>query len=726
MLRKYNQAQKEAIQASDGPVLVIAGAGSGKTSVLIQHIIYLINDKERSISPDNILAVTFTNKAANEMKERLEEIKCSDSKVNDKDFSNIWIGTFHAICARILHKHINYLGFQQSYNIYDKNDSKRLIKKCISMLDIDSKQYQVKTISNIIENSKNKLIDENDFYDNAIGFYNKIISKVYKKYQEELKNNQSLDYSDLIVKTVQLFKKHPDILEYYQEKFKYILVDEYQDINHAQYILIKLLSKKRRNLFVVGDPDQSIYRFRGAELGNIISFEEDFPESTVIKLEQNYRSSENILKAASFVIKNNTYRKEKRLWTTRKGGEKIKYYEASSAFDEAEFIAREIKNIVKHKKLKWRDIALLYRTNAQSRSFEEVFAKNSIPFRLIGGIRFYDRKEIKNILYLLKIIYNPDDKECIKRWLEMDRMGIGEMGFKKINYIANHEQRIILDVLPEFIQSPGSRINENNKEKIINYLQTFNYLRKNQDKISFVIEQLIKRVEYYNLIRDDDDQIKTENKIENVKAFIQSVREYEKQNTQAKLNDFLTYVSLISGVDSLDNSDNKNAVNLMTLHCAKGLEFPVVFLTGLEEGIFPHNRSFSSQVELEEERRLCYVGMTRAIDLLYLTYTWRRNMDGKTVFNKTSRFFSEIPKRYLDKAKILSNGFNINSGYETLKRDKKELFIDDVVCHPDWGEGSIINKKETGNDCYVTVNFKFYGIKRLSLKYAPLKKVEKN
>ncbi len=725
MVVNYNQAQKKAIESSKGPVLVIAGAGSGKTSVLIEHIIYLI--EKENVNIENILGVTFTNKAANEMKERINRVIDLNNGGNSLK-NNLWIGTYHSICVRILHRYIEYLGFNNGFNIYDSNDTKRLIKKCINELDLDSKQYRIKTIYSIIEKAKNELVNENDYSEKAIGFYNKIIAKIYQKYQEEMYNNQSLDFGDLILKTVEIFRKYPDILRYYQNKFKHILIDEYQDINHAQYILVKLLSQKRNNLFAVGDPDQSIYRFRGAELSNIINFEEDFPECKVIKLEENYRSSDIILKGADFVIKNNVYRKEKGLWTKKKGGEKIKYYEANSAGDEAEFVARETKNLKDIQQMKWKDFVVLYRTNTQSRNFEEVFARHNIPHRIIGNIRFYDRKEVKNLIYLMKLIDNPSDKESCRRWLEMDKMGIGSRGIEKLNNIAQQEDKDILDVLPNYLELSGNRIKDENKEKIRQYIEIFEELRKKTINISSLLENLIKRIRYYNIIADEDDKIKTGNKIENVKIFLQSVRDYEKIHPETKLNEFLSYISLISDVDSLSNSSNgEDVVNLMTLHCAKGLEFPVVFLTGLEEGIFPHARSMTSSRDLEEERRLCYVGMTRAMNRLYLTYSWRRNIDGKTKFNKVSRFFKEIPKKYLGKSEMLFNNniYDLNEN-KISKKEKIQLTVDDFINHPDWGDGIIINKKKAGDDYYITVNFYNSGIKRLSLKYAPIKKIEKN
>lgn len=726
MFKELNPDQLKAIQADDGPVLVIAGAGSGKTSVLTQRVLYLIEN--RGILPENILAVTFTNKAAKEIKDRIHKFSLSafyDQRNNSNH--HLWIGTFHAICARILHHHIKLLGFKERFNIYDQNDSIRLIKKCLESLDLNPKQYKPKIISSMIERAKNHLIDEENFDEEAIGFYHKTVSKIYQNYQAELLKNQALDFGDIIHKTVQLLQTYPKILEYYQAKFQYILIDEYQDINHAQYILIHLLSGKHQNLFVVGDPDQSIYRFRGAELSNIIHFEKEFPICQVIKLEQNYRSSEKILRGASFVIRNNLYRKEKELWTSRKGGEKIKYYEANSANDEAEFVANEIMKLKHHNNMDWNSFVILYRTNAQSRPFEEFFARNHIPFKIFGGIRFYERKEIKDLIYLLKLIDNPQDQECCYRWLEMDKMGIGKKGFQKLAKKAEQENKTILEVLPTYLQISGNRICEENKEKIEKYLRLFTELRETRKtNISLLLEKLIKGIRYYERLSHKEDQIKKENRIENVKIFLQSVKEYEKMSQGSELNDFLTYVSLISATDTISDSINEKVVQLMTLHCAKGLEFPVVFLTGLEEGIFPHNRSIASQIDLEEERRLCYVGMTRAMERLYLTYSWRRNIDGRTKFNQVSRFFHEIPAEYLERIKMIPTEL-MGKTKKNFDNHLNKINLDDWIYHPDWGKGSVLNKKEAGNDdCYITVHFQTVGIKRLSLKYAPIKKIEKD
>lgn len=723
MISKFNSAQKKAITAGNGPVLIIAGAGSGKTSVLTQRIMYLI--EERNIKPNNVIAVTFTNKAANEMKLRINRLLHSSNKQYSEN-DRIWIGTFHSVCARILHKYSYLLGYQQRFNIYDKNDTLRLIRKCIKGLNLDSKQYKSELICRLIENAKNQLIDENQYCDDAIGFFNKKVGQVYQVYQTEMMKNQSFDYGDLIQKTVLLFNQFPDVVTYYQAKFHHILVDEYQDINHAQYTFIQLLAEKSRNLFVVGDPDQSIYRFRGAELSNIIHFEEHFPNCRVFKLEQNYRSSNTILKGASVVIQNNRYRKEKNLWTNRKEGEKIKFYEANSSSDEAEFISREISRLKKIKKLCWRHFAILYRTNAQSRPFEEILARSNIPFKLIGGIKFYERKEIKDLISLLKLLDNPHDRECCFRWLEIYRMGIGMKGFQKLTEIAEQENKSILEILPAFLNIPGNRVSNENQKQMKTHLQIFEDLRNmKRTNISTITENLIRRTRYYSLLSSKDDRMKIAHKIENVKTFIQSIIEYEKLNQRGNLNDFLTYIALISGAeDHVEESSTGDAVHLMTLHCAKGLEFPVVFLSGLEEGIFPHHKSLTHPLDLEEERRLCYVGMTRAMESLYLTYCWRRNMDGRTTFNQKSRFFNEIPKEYLEKTEMTPNDLFFQPEVNT-PGDGKLIQVDDPIIHPDWGQGKVISKKEVENDQYITVHFEDYGIKKLSLKYAPIKKIEK-
>lgn len=718
MLNNFNLKQKEAILVGEGPVLVIAGAGSGKTSVLTQRIVYLIDKKK--IPPGNILAVTFTNKAANEMKRRISYLVNFNKKYGFL-YNQIWIGTFHATCARILHQQINYLGYQDGFNIYDKNETANLIKKCIKTLNLDSKQYNHNMVSNVIESAKNRLIDENEFSLKAIGFYNKKIGEIYKIYQEKLAKKQALDYGDLILKTVQILQNYSVVLEYYQNKFSYILVDEYQDINHAQYVLIRLLSQKNQNLFLVGDPDQSIYGFRGAELSNIINFENDFPDCKIIKLEQNYRSTEMILKGATGVIRNNKYRKEKILWTNRKGGEKIKFYQATSAIDEAEFIAREITHLKEIKKLNWCHFGVLYRINIQSRPFEEVFAQKNIPFKVIGSSRFYDKNEIRSLINFLKLINNSRDLDCFKRWLEIEKVGIGDKNFQFLSERALTEERPILDILSEYLNNSGNRVTEQNKIKLQKHIRLINNLQKRHDmNISSLAEQLIAEVDYYQLLKDNQNIIKNKNMINNVKLFIQSLREYEKMNPANNLNDYLTYISLISDVDTNNDFKNDNLVYLMTLHCVKGLEFPVIFLTGFEEGLFPHQKSLTNQLELEEERRLCYVGMTRAMERLYITYSWRRNIDGKTAFRQPSRFLNEIPPNCTEKVEFIPPEF---PDFKNL--NKKDIQIENWILHPDWGEGIITNIKETTDDLYITVQFKDFGIKRLSLKYAPIKKINR-
>jgi DNA helicase-2/ATP-dependent DNA helicase PcrA len=723
MFEDLNSKQKEAMSIIDKPVLVIAGAGSGKTSVITQRIIYLI--KNIKIFPGNILAVTFTNKAANEMKKRIINNTLLNKEILSTSLYNqIWIGTFHSVCARILRKHINIMGYKNRFNIYNKNESINLIKECIKLLSFDIKQYNARIVHSIIESAKNRLLDENEFSAKSIGLYNYQIGEIYKKYQEQLIIQQALDYGDLILKTVVIFKNFPTILEYYQKIFKQILVDEYQDINHAQYIFIKLLSQKNKNLFVVGDPDQSIYGFRGAELSNIINFEKDFTECKVVKLEQNYRSTEIIIRGATQVIKNNIYRKEKKLWTEKKGGEKIKYYEASSINDEADFVAQQIVNLKRNKKINWSDFVVLYRINTQSRPFEEVFAQKHIPFKVVGNSGFYERKEIKYLINILSIINNSYNKDSIKKWLEIEKIGIGKKGFQSIVEKAGGEgeQKSILSTLSHYINLSDNRITLENKKKIKQHINIFMELQKNNNiNISKLVEIIIKEINFYNLINSKEDSSIKKNIINNVKIFIQSMREFEKLNPEAKLDNFLNHISLVTDIDIVDDLNNDNKVSLMTLHCVKGLEFQVVFLTGFEEGLFPHRKSIINQIDLEEERRLCYVGMTRAKDQLYITYSWRRNVEGITLFNQVSRFFSEIPKDCTEK---INRNYPDYLEQQGFSRMKEVINIYDLIFHPDWGEGIITNIQETKNDLYLTVNFNNSGIKRLSLKYAPIKKIK--
>ncbi|HAJ33802.1 MAG TPA: ATP-dependent DNA helicase PcrA [Candidatus Atribacteria bacterium] len=713
ILENLNERQQEVVKIKEARILVIAGAGSGKTKVLTHRIAYLIFQKK--ITPSNILAVTFTNKAAQEMKDRIEIIS---KNISDRNMiKGLWMGTFHSICARILRREIDALGYDKNFIIYDKGDQLGMVRRCIKALDLDNKKYSPNVISSIIDRAKNNLEDVEKFEYNALNYFKKIVAKVYTQYQEELFQNNALDFNDLILLTVKLFKKRPEILENYQNKFRYILVDEYQDINFAQYQLVRLLSGKHNNLFVVGDPDQSIYKFRGADLNNILRFEQDFPHSKVIKLEQNYRSTKVILEGASNLIKHNINRKEKELWTDKKGGEKIRCYEAVSALDEAVFVSQEIIKLNKEKGKAFKDFAILYRTNAQSRAFEEVFNKQGIPFRVVGGLRFYERKEVKDILAYLRLIHDQKDRVSFLRIINNAKLGIGKITLSKIEELAGKNNLNFHQALKQGVRV--IKISGDRKEAINKFTSLIDELSKKKREIkgSELLVELIKKINYYEELKKEGE-FKAQSKIENIQELILAVKEFEENNEDKSLTAFLEYIALITDIDLYKGEED--VVTVMTLHSAKGLEFPVVFITGFEEGIFPHSRSLNSREELEEERRLCYVGMTRAKESLYLTYAWRRNLNGNTLFNSVSRFISEIPKHLQKKADI-EKGEEIPSLEN--RREKIEVAVGDKIRHADWGMGVILNKIETENDIYITVDFERVGLKKLSINFAPLEKI---
>ncbi|HDK27117.1 MAG TPA: ATP-dependent DNA helicase PcrA [Candidatus Atribacteria bacterium] len=712
ILENLNIKQQEAVKAENAPVLVIAGAGSGKTKVLTYRIAYLIFEKK--INPGNILAVTFTNKAAQEMRDRVELL---NKEIYDQGIiKDLWMGTFHSICVRILRREIEALGYDKNFVIYDKTDQLSLIRRCLNILDLDNKRYSPNVISSVIDKAKNKLEDVELFEYNAMNYFTKIVTKVYRQYQEELFENNALDFGDLILLTVRLFRERPKILECYQKKFRYILVDEYQDINFAQYQLIKLLSENYYNLFVVGDPDQSIYKFRGADLSNILRFEKDFPHSKVIKLEQNYRSTQIILDGATNLIKNNKKRKEKELWTDKKGGQKIRCYEASSALDEAIFVGQEIIKISKRENKAFKDFAILYRTNAQSRAFEEIFNKQGIPFKVVGGLRFYERKEVKDLLAYLRFIQDQKDWVSFLRIVSNNKWGIGKVTLSKLKDLVKKNNLNYHQALQQHLKTINMSINRTEKIKyFISLVDEFNK-KKDKFKGSKILTELIQKIDYFTELKKEGE-FKAQTKIENIKELILAIEEFEEENEDKSLRAFLEYVALINDVDLYRGEED--TVTVMTLHSAKGLEFPVVFITGFEEGIFPHSRSINNEEELEEERRLCYVGMTRAKEKLYLTYAWRRNLNGNTLFNSVSRFITEIPRHLREKV-------SVGRGEETPVHNKrKELINVDVgikIKHADWGVGVIVDKIGTENDIFITVDFGKVGLKKLSMKYAPLEK----
>jgi len=713
ILDNLNSRQQEAVKVKEASILVIAGAGSGKTKVLTHRIAYLIFQKK--IDPGNILAVTFTNKAAQEMKNRIELL----SKVisNRNMMKGLWMGTFHSICARILRREIDSLGYDKNFVIYDKGDQLSMIRRCLGTLDLDSKKYSPNIISSIIDKAKNNLEDVELFEYNAIGYFKKVVARVYQQYQIDLFENNALDFGDLILLTVKLFRERPEILDHYQNKFRYILVDEYQDINIAQYQLVKLLSNRDHNLFVVGDPDQSIYKFRGADLNNILRFEQDFPHSRVIKLEQNYRSTKVILEGATNLIKHNRNRKEKELWTDKKGGEKIMCFEAASALDEALFVSQEIIKLNKEEDKAFKNFTILYRTNAQSRAFEEIFNKQGVPFRIVGGLRFYERKEVKDILAYLRFIYDQKDGVSFLRIIHNIKLGMGKITLSKIETLARKNNLNFHQALKQGLRV--IKISADRKEAIKKFTSLIDELneKKKEIKGSELLIKLIKKINYYEELKKEGE-FKAQSKIENIKELILAVQEFEENNEDKSITAFLEYVALITDIDLYKGEED--VVTVMTLHSAKGLEFPVVFITGFEEGIFPHSRSLNSEEELEEERRLCYVGMTRAKERLYLTYAWRRNLNGNTLFNSVSRFISEIPKHLKEEADI-EKGEEIPS--LDNRREKIEVAVGDKIRHVDWGIGVILNKIDTKNDIFITVDFERVGLKKLSVNFAPLEKL---
>jgi DNA helicase-2/ATP-dependent DNA helicase PcrA len=713
ILDNLNKKQQEAVEIKEAPVLVIAGAGSGKTKVLTHRIAYLIF--QNKVNPGNILAVTFTNKAAQEMKDRVEFLSKDIS--GSKMIKGLWMGTFHAICARILRQEIETLGYDKNFVIYDKADQLSQIRRCLNILNLDSKKYSPNVISSIIDKAKNNLEDVELFEYNAVSYFKKIIVKIYQQYQKELFENNALDFGDLILLTVKLLRERPEILENYQNKFRYILVDEYQDINLAQYQLIKLLSGKYHNLFVVGDPDQSIYRFRGADLSNILRFEEDFPHSKVIKLEQNYRSTKVILEGATNLIKYNRNRKEKELWTDKKGGEKIRCFEAASALDEAVFVSQEIIQLNNKEGKDFKDFAILYRTNAQSRAFEEVFNKQRIPFKVIGGLRFYERKEVKDILAYLRFIYDQKDEISFLRIINNAKLGIGKITLSKIEDLVKKNDLNFNQALKQGLKVIKISVDRREGIKKFTFLIDEFIEKKNKIKGSELLIKLIQAIDYYKEL-EKEGEFKAQSKIENIKELILAVQEFEENNVDKSLSAFLEYVALITDIDLYKGEED--VVTVMTLHSAKGLEFPVVFITGFEEGIFPHSRSVNKEEELEEERRLCYVGMTRAKEKLYLTYAWRRNLNGNTLFNSVSRFLNEIPKHLQEKVSVeeVEEIPSLNK-----IKEKIEVEVGDKIRHADWGIGTVLDKIGTENDIFITVDFKKVGLKKLSMNYAPLEKL---
>ena len=754
-----NKPQREAVLHTDGPLLILAGAGSGKTRVLTHRIAYLID--ERGVNPWNILAITFTNKAAEEMRQRVDSLVSFGAE-------SIWVSTFHSACVRILRRFIDRLGYDNRFTIYDTDDQKTLMKEVCRKVDIDTKVYKERNLLAAVSSAKNEMILPDEFELNAGGDFGQLkIAKVYREYEAQLKANNALDFDDLLVKTVQLLETQPDVLEYYQERFRYIMVDEYQDTNTVQFRLVRLLAGKYRNLCVVGDDDQSIYKFRGANIRNILDFEHEFPDAHVVRLEQNYRSTGNILNAANGVIRNNRNRKEKTLWTDNGEGEKIQLRQFDTAFDEAEYIAEDIKKEVQEG-ASYNDSAVLYRTNAQSRLFEEKFIAMNIPYKIVGGINFYARREIKDLLAYLKTVDNGQDDLAVRRIINVPKRGIGLTTINRIQESADERGIGFYEALlaPDLIPGVGR-----SASKLDSFAALIEYFKGQTEKesITDLLREIIEKTGYVESL-EAEDKVEAESRIENIDELVNKAAAYEEdcqdRGEEASLSGFLEEVALVADIDSLD--EDQDYVVLMTLHSAKGLEFPHVYLAGMEDGLFPSYMTITSDdnEDLEEERRLCYVGITRAEEKLTLTCARRRMVRGETQFNKMSRFIKEIPMELIDtgnrkieegtqipvqntyshakeafRARPFASQFSAShsSGKTTGKQPFSSLQkgsqilagksgslsyqVGDRVRHTKFGEGTVLEIKEGGRDYEVTVEFDSAGVRKMFAMFARLVKV---
>lgn len=741
-----NEQQREAVYHTEGPLLILAGAGSGKTRVLTHRIAYLI--EEKGVNPWNILAITFTNKAAGEMRERVDNLVGFGSE-------SIWVSTFHSTCVRILRRYIDRIGYDTNFTIYDSDDQKTLMRDICKQLNIDTKKFKERTFLGAISSAKDEMVTPAEYEVNAVGDFSKqMIAKVYWEYEKQLQANNALDFDDLLMKTVQLFQKDAEVLEYYQNRFRYIMVDEYQDTNTVQFKFVSLLAAKYQNLCVVGDDDQSIYKFRGANIQNILSFEEKFKDAKVIKLEQNYRSTGNILNAANAVIRNNHGRKDKSLWTEKGDGEKIQLHEFDTAYDEAEFIVNQIKSGCA-KGNHYNDYAILYRTNAQSRIFEEKFVANNIPYKIIGGVNFYARREIKDLLSYLKTIDNARDDLAVRRIINVPKRGIGLTTVNRVQDSAQmrgigfYEALQGLDLIPGIGRSAA---------KLDSFVALIEYFKGRLGKISLtdLLKEIIEMTAYVESLEAEDKE-DAQARIENIDELLNKMATYEEvcaaEQKEVSLSGFLEEVALVADIDNLD--EEQDYVVLMTLHSAKGLEFPNVYLAGMEDGLFPSYMCIDNPEDLEEERRLCYVGITRAEQELVLSCARMRMVRGETHYNRLSRFVKEIPEDLLEKEeKLFSVKEEKDSAVQTAFKQAKQAFaqkpfttyasplmtgakqfavtkekgldytIGDRVRHIKFGVGTVKDIVEGGRDYEVTVEFDTAGVKKMFATFAKLKKEE--
>lgn len=738
LLNGMNPRQKEAVLHTDGPLLLMAGAGSGKTRVLTHRIAYLIEEKE--VNPWNILAITFTNKAAKEMKERVNAILASGGE-------DVWVSTFHSMCVRILRRDVDFIGYNRNFTIIDSSEQLTLMKRILKELNIDPKKYDPRSILGTISQAKNSLQTPQDFAKMQGSYYEEIVAKCYAAYQKELQYNQCMDFDDLIMNTIRLFEEHPDSLTYYQNKFHYIHVDEYQDTNHAQYTLVNLLAGRFRNLCVVGDADQSIYGWRGADMQNILDFEKDYPDAAVILLEQNYRSTKNILSAANQVIENNSNRKPKNLWTENKEGNKITYYRADNERDETRFIVDRMQEEIRSNHRNYGDFAILYRTNAQSRVMEETLLKANIPYKMVGGHKFYDRKEIKDILAYLNVLANPQDSISFERIVNSPKRGIGPGSIEKLRSFASlHEWPLLEAAQNVELANIGGKAGQQLGafgEMIQEVTQMIPYLT-----VTELTKEVLDRSGYLEDLKIQNT-LEAQARIENLEEFLTVTQEFDKQFEQQneedadapeeKLTVFLNDLALVSDIDNLE--EDASQVTLMTLHAAKGLEFPVVFLIGLEEGVFPLSRALMEESELEEERRLAYVGITRAEEALYLTNAFSRTLYGRTQYNRPSRFVEEIDQELLEiegmrptpkktpvfAKKTAAYSYKqpetaVVSSKSATGGEKNSWKPGDKVKHKKWGLGTVVRVSGTSKDLELDVAFPSQGVKRLLAAFAPIEK----
>ena len=764
IIEGLNDKQQKAVLATEGPCLVIAGAGSGKTKVLTHKIAYEIAN---GVKPWNILAITFTNKAANEMKERIEKLIGDAAK-------DLWMGTFHSICVKILRRYIDRIGYKTDFVIFDTSDQKTLIKECIKALKVDDKLFTDRGVLTEISNGKNELLEPKAYGVKYAGdFRREKIAELYELYQQKLKENNALDFDDIINLTIKILTENPDVLDYYTEKFQYVLVDEYQDTNKAQFMLVSMLASKYGNITAVGDNDQGIYSFRGADISNILNFERDFPGTKIIKLEQNYRCTGNILKAANAVIKHNENKYDKKLWTQNEEGKIPCIYNGEDEYDEARYIVEQIEHLKREEYYKNSDFVVLYRMNAQSRAIEDILMREGLPYKVIGGLKFYERKEIKDIIAYLRLIHNTADNLSLKRIINEPKRGIGKTSLDRVQEISENSGIPMYEIIKDADKYELSRVYAYSRE----FIEQIEYLREQKDKIkiSDLIKETLNKTGYTKAL-ELENSVEAETRIENLEEFLTVAIEFEEQEADNTLAEFLENITLSSDIDGME--DQEDSITLMTLHSAKGLEFPVVFLVGMEEGIFPGYKSIGEPKELEEERRLCYVGITRAKEYLFLTCSKQRTIFGSTSCNQVSRFLREIPSDLLDgydKAlgeKQESNnlfgdskyswtyGSKDNGNIKTYKIDKQEpsvaaassnsnnngfmfrtaeSFLNNLtkkaagtnvdlskykagvkIYHKKFGEGIISNVEPEGDDLKVDINFDKVGHKRLMAKFANL------